>query len=67
MYVVSINAPYEQEQLFNIVDEVIEQYPVDGIFINMPGYQTRNSYVGKYHGIDQNEYEKKRFAHLVME
>ena len=62
MYVVSINAPYEQEQLFNIVGEVIEQYPVDGIFLNMPGYQTRNAYVGKYHGIDQNEYEKKRFS-----
>lgn len=62
MYVVSINAPYEQEQLFNIVGEVIERYPVDGIFINMPGYQTRNPYIGKYHGIDQNEYEKKRFA-----
>jgi len=62
MYVVSINAPYEQEQLFNIVGEVIEQFPIDGIFLNMPGYQTRNAYVGKYHGIDQNEYEKKRFA-----
>jgi len=62
MYVVSINAPYEQEQLFNIVGEVIDRYPVDGIFLNMPGYQTRNAYVGKYHGIDQNEYEKKRFA-----
>ncbi len=62
MYVVSINAPYEQEQLFNIVGEVIDRYPIDGIFINMPGYQTRNAYVGKYHGIDQNPYDKKRFA-----
>lgn len=62
MYVVSINAPYEQEQLFNIVGEVLDRFPVDGIFINMPGYQTRNPYIGKYHGIDQNEFEKKRFA-----
>ncbi len=62
MYAVSINGPYEQEQLFNIVGEVIERYAIDGIFLNMPGYQTRNPYVGKYHGIDQNEYEKKRFA-----
>lgn len=62
MYVVSIDAPYEQEVLFQIVDEVINQYAIDGIFINMPGYQTRNSYVGVYHGIDQNEYSKKRFA-----
>ena len=61
MYVVSINAPYEQEVLFSIVEEVIKKYPVDGIFINMPGYQVRNPYVGKYHGIDQNAYDKERF------
>lgn len=62
MYVISINAPYEQEQLFNIVEEVIDLYPVDGIFINMPGYATRNAYTGEYYGIDQNPYDKKRFA-----
>lgn len=62
MYAISINAPYEQEVLFNIVEEVIDNYPIDGIFINMPGYQTRNAYMGVYHGIDQNEYDKKRFA-----
>jgi len=61
MYVVSINAPYEQECLFKIVDEVITTYPVDGIFINMPGYQTRNAYLGVYHGIDQNPHDAKRF------
>lgn len=62
MVQVSINAPYEQEQLFRIVEEVIDLYKIDGLFINMPGYQTRNSYAGVYHGIDQNEYDKKRFA-----
>ncbi len=62
MYVVSIDAPYEQQVMFDIVQEVIDTYPVDGIFINMPGYQTRNPYVGAYHGIDQNEYSIKRFA-----
>ena len=61
MYVISINAPYEQQVLFNIVDEVIDMYPIDGIFINMPGYQTRNAYLGVYHGIDQNEHDRKRF------
>lgn len=61
MYVISINAPYEQEMLFKIVGEVIDTYPIDGLFINMPGYQTRNAYLGVYHGIDQNEYDKKRF------
>ncbi|WP_339790607.1 alpha-amylase family protein [uncultured Imperialibacter sp.] len=61
MYVISINAPYEQKVLFDIVGEVIDLYAIDGIFINMPGYQTRNAYEGVYHGIDQNPYDKERF------
>ncbi len=62
MYVVSINAPYVQQKAFNIIEEVIDNYPVDGIFLNMPGYQVNNPYEGKYHGIDQNEADKKQFA-----
>lgn len=62
MYVVSINAPYEQQVLFDIVEEVIDNYPIDGLFINMPGYQTRNAYLGIYHGIDQNKFDRHRFA-----
>lgn len=62
MYVVSINAPYVQEKAFKIIEEVIDRFPVDGIFLNMPGYQVNNPYEGKYHGIDQNESDKKRFA-----
>jgi len=62
MYVVSIDAPYEQKVMFDIIKEVINMFPVDGIFLNMPGYQTRNPYVGVYHGIDQNKYSKERFS-----
>jgi hypothetical protein len=62
LYTISINAPYEQEQLFDIVEEVIDLYQIDGVFLNMPGYQTRNPYIDKYYGIDQNPYDKKRFA-----
>lgn len=62
MYVVSINAPYVQECAFKIIEEVIDRFPIDGIFLNMPGYQVNNPYEGKYHGIDQNEADKKRFA-----
>ncbi len=61
MYVVSINAPYVQEKAFNIVGEVLDRFPVDGVFLNMPGYQVRNAYEGKYYGIDQNEYDRKAF------
>lgn len=62
MYVVSINAPYVQDRAFKIIGEVIDKFPIDGIFLNMPGYQVNNPYEGKYHGIDQNEYDKKAFA-----
>lgn len=62
MYVISINAPYLQEKSIKIVEEVIDTFPIDGIFINMPGYATRNVYLGGYYGIDQNKHDKKRFA-----
>lgn len=62
MYVVSINAPYVQECAFKIIEEVIDNFPIDGIFLNMPGYQVNNPYEGKYHGIDQNDFDKKRFS-----
>jgi hypothetical protein len=61
MYVVSINGPYVQQHAFSIIDEVLQLYPVDGIFLNMPGYQVRNPYENKYHGIDQNEFDKAAF------
>ena len=60
-YVTCINGPYVQEKAFEIIAEVLDHYPVDGIFLNMPGYQTNNSYIGKYHGIDQNDHDRKRF------
>jgi len=62
MYVVSINAPYVQDRAFRIMEEVIDRFDIDGIFLNMPGYQTKNPYEGTTHGIDQNEYDRKRFA-----
>ncbi|MBO9637640.1 MAG: family 10 glycosylhydrolase [Siphonobacter aquaeclarae] len=62
MYVVSINAPYVQDKAFRIIGEVLEKFPVDGIFLNMPGYQVNNPYEGRYHGIDQNDYDRKAFT-----
>ncbi|MEO5581118.1 MAG: hypothetical protein ABIR66_00385 [Saprospiraceae bacterium] len=61
-YVTCINAPYVQDEAFKIIGEVIGMFPVDGIFLNSPGYLVNNSYeLYEYHGIDQNEYDKKRF------
>lgn len=62
MVVVSINAPYVQQKAFDIIAEVLDTFPIDGVFLNMPGYQVNNPYEGVYHGIDQNEHDKKRFA-----
>ena len=64
MYAVTINGPYVQQHAFSIVDEVLQTFPVDGIFLNMPGYQVNNPYENKYHGIDQNEYDKKALLFL---
>lgn len=66
-YGASINAPYVQDKAFEIIAEVIQLYPVDGIFLNAPGYLTSNSYEGIYHGIDQNEWDRKRFELLTGE
>ena len=62
MYVVSINAPYVQDKAFKIMEEVMDMFPIDGIFLNMPGYQVRNPYENQYHGIDQNEYDRQAFS-----
>lgn len=62
MYLISINAPYLQEKSIAIVEEVIDTYSIDGLFINMPGYHTANHYEGTYHGIDQNLHDQKRFS-----
>ncbi len=67
MYAVTINAPYVQDGAFRIIGEVMDLYPIDGIFLNMPGYQTGNAYEGKYYGIDQNEFDRKRFAAFSQE
>jgi hypothetical protein len=61
MLVTSVNGEYMQKHAFEIVREVIDNYPIDGMFINMFGYKTTDYYHGTYHGIDQNPNDKKRF------
>lgn len=55
-----VNGPYQQELSLEILKEVISQYPVDGVFFNMFGYQTYD-YSGRYVGICQCESCKRRF------
>lgn len=55
-----INGAYQQHHSLEMIDEVLERYPVDGIFFNMFGYTTRD-YSGVYHGICQCESCRRRF------
>lgn len=55
-----VNGGYQQQYTFDILKETIENYNLDGIFFNMPGYTT-SDYSGMYHGICQCKNCKKRF------
>ena len=61
-----VNGPYQQEKTLEIIGEILNKYPVDGIFFNMFGYQTHD-YSGNYVGICQCENCRKRFRELFGE
>jgi hypothetical protein len=54
------NGGYQREYMFRILGEAVDRYPLDGVFFNMPGYQTRD-YSGNHHGLCQSEACRKRF------
>lgn len=58
-----LNGGYQQEYLYEILGEVIERYPVDGIFFNMFGYTT-SDYSGHDYGICHCENCKRRFREM---
>jgi hypothetical protein len=55
-----VNGGYQQQYTFDILKETIDNYDLDGIFFNMPGYTT-SDYSGVYHGICQCTNCRKRF------
>lgn len=55
-----VSGGYQQEYMFKILGEAIDQYPLDGVFFNMIGY-TRGDYSGNYHGICQCDNCRKLF------
>ncbi len=61
-----VNGQYQQEHSLAIIREVIEKYPVDGIFFNMFGYMT-SDYSGNYSGICQCDNCKRRFGEMFGE
>jgi hypothetical protein len=56
-----LNGQYQQEHSLEILAEVASRYPIDGVFINMHGYQVRD-YSGVHHGICQCENCARRFG-----
>lgn len=57
---VCVNGAYQQEQILAVLREAMTNYPLDGIFFNIPGYPTTD-YDGNYVGICQCENCKRRF------
>lgn len=55
-----VNGEYQQRLALRILDEVLDRYPIDGVFFNMIGYVTRD-YSGVYHGICQCDNCRARF------
>ena len=46
---VCVNGDYQQNCMVEIVSEILRNYPIDGVFFNIPGYATfdyNNRYVG---------------------
>ncbi|MDX2432398.1 MAG: hypothetical protein QNK35_15780 [Bacteroides sp.] len=56
----SVNGGYQQEYSFKILSEALDRFPLDGVFFNMIGYQTRD-YSQTYHGIDQSDADRDAF------
>lgn len=55
-----VNGGYQQEYSLKILNEALSRFPLDGVFFNMIGYQTRD-YSHNYHGICQAEACRERF------
>jgi hypothetical protein len=58
-----INGEYQQNYSLKMIEEVIENYQVDGIFFNMFGYQT-SDYSGNDYGICHCDNCKLRFMDM---
>jgi hypothetical protein len=61
-----VNGGYQQEYSLEILSEAIQTYPLDGIFFNMIGYQTRD-YAGEEYGICQCDNCKAGFKEFAGE
>ncbi len=61
LYSTCPSGPYYQEKAFEVIDEILDRYAVDGFFFNMFSMPLRD-YSGVYHGICQCLSCRRRFA-----
>lgn len=55
------SAGYYQEKVFEVIDEVLDRYDIDGFFFNWFGFNEID-YSGRYRGVSQNAASKAGFA-----
>jgi len=58
-----LNSYYQQEYSLLMIDEVLSNYPVDGVFFNMFGYKTQD-YSGREYGLCYCDNCSKRFMEM---
>ena len=63
LYSACVNGGYYQEYGFEIMQEVLDRYPIDGFFFNMFGYKSTD-YSGNYHGLCQCDNCQRRFRDM---
>lgn len=54
-------ADYYQHKVFEVIDEVLERYDIDGFFFNWFGFNEVD-YSGRYRGVSQSAASKAGFA-----
>ena len=64
--VTCVNSDYEQNCTLEILKDILDRYPVDGIFFNMFGYPN-NDYSGRYIGFCHCENCIRRFKEMYGE
>lgn len=55
------SSAYYQEKLFEVLDEMIDRYPLDGFFVNMFRF-AEYDYSQRYRGVSQSESARRGFA-----
>ena len=55
------SAGYYQDKVFEVIDEILDRYDIDGFFFNWFGFNEID-YSGRYRGVSQNESSRIAFA-----